>query len=164
MAKEDRVVPVKNYIYLSLIMLVSVFLVYYFFLWNKTYQESKINTAIMDKYLTVINYSELDSYLLENENTIVYVSVVGDESIRNFEKKFKNTIVKNSFSNMLYMDISNEFASNLSLKYEINSNKIPCILVFEGDKLIDYYYIDVNNYNLKKIRKYLVALGVNDEY
>ena len=62
------------------------------------------------------------------------------------------------------MDISNEFASNLSLKYEIDYGKIPCILVFEGDKLIDYYYIDVNNYSLKKIRKYLVALGVNDEY
>lgn len=164
MTKDDRVVPVKNYILLGIIILISIFLIYYFFLWYKAYEESKVNAPIMDKYLQVINYNELESYLLENENTVVYVSVVGDENVRNFEKKFKDTIVKNSLNDMLYMNISNELNSDMSLKYDLDKGKIPCILVFEGNKLLDYYYIDVNDYSLKKIRKYLTAMGVNDEY
>ena len=164
MNKDVRNVPIKNYILLGIIVLVSIFLIYYFFLWYKAYEESKINTPIMDKYLQVINYNELESYLLENENTIIYVSVVGDENIRSFEKKFKNIIVNNSLYDILYLNVSDELNSGVSLKYDLSSNKIPCILVFEGDRLLDYYYIDVDNYNLKKIRKYLVAMGVNDEY
>ena len=32
--------------------------------------------------MTVINYNELDNYLVENPNTIVYVSVLEDETMR----------------------------------------------------------------------------------
>lgn len=163
MTKDVRVVPAKNYIFLGIIMLVSIFLIYYLFLWYKAYEDSKINTPVMNKYLQVINYNELSSYLLESDNTIIYVSVVGNENIRDFEKEFKNTVIKYSLNDILYMDVSDELNSGLSLDYDLSVNNIPCILVFEGDRLIDTYKIDVKNYNMKKIRKYLVALGDNDE-
>ena len=40
------------------------------------------------------NYNELSDYVVENPNTIVYVSVLENEEIREFEKKFKNFINK----------------------------------------------------------------------
>lgn len=164
MAKSDGVVPVKNYFLLGVILLISIFLVYYFYLWFDTYEESKLNTPIMNDYLQVINYNELSSYLYENESTIVYVSVVGDEDIRDFEKKFKNTITKYSLKNkLLYMNVSDELNSGYLLDYDLDRSNVPCILVFEGNKLLDSYKINVNNYKMKKIRKYLVAMGIDDE-
>ena len=43
----------------------------------------------LDKYMSVINYNELDNYIVENPDTIIYVSVLEDEKIRGFEKKLK---------------------------------------------------------------------------
>jgi len=164
MDKSEKKIPTKNYFLLGGIIVVSIFLVYYFYLWFQTYEESKLNVPIMNEYLQVINYNELSSYLLENESTTVYVSVVGDEDVRSFEKKFKNTITKYSLKDrMLYMDISEEINNGNSLNYGLGDNNLPCILSFEGDELIDTYEIDSNNYSIKKIRKYLLTMGVIDE-
>ena len=57
--KENlREVPIKNYIYLFIILLGSLLLLLYLYTWYETYNESKLNTSIMDEYLTVINYNE----------------------------------------------------------------------------------------------------------
>ena len=40
--------------------------------------------------MRVINYNELENYVVENPNTVVYVSILEDEDIREFEKKLKN--------------------------------------------------------------------------
>lgn len=87
---ELRKIPTKNYIILGMVILVTLFILYYFYMWVDVYKESKINIPIMDKYMTVINYNELDNYVVENPNTIVYVSVLEDDKIREFEKQFKN--------------------------------------------------------------------------
>lgn len=164
MDKSEKKIPTKNYFLLGGIVMVSIFLVYYFYLWFQTYEESKLNVPIMNEYLQVINYNELSSYLLENESTTVYVSIVGDEDVRNFEKKFKNTITKYSLKDkMLYMDISNELSNGNHLNYGLNSESLPCILSFEGNELIDTYDIGGTDYNIKKIRKYLLTMGVIDE-
>ena len=57
-------------------------------MWVDVYKESKINIPILDKYMTVINYNELDNYIVENPNTIVYVSILEDENIRKFITTF----------------------------------------------------------------------------
>ena len=59
-------------------------------MWVDVYKESKINIPIMDRYMSVINYNELDNYIVENPDTIVYVSVLENEKIREFEKQLKN--------------------------------------------------------------------------
>ena len=86
MKEELRKVPVKNYIILGIVITVTMLVLYYFYMWVDVYKESKINIPIMDKYMTVINYNELDNYLVENPNTILYVSVLDNEEIRTFEK------------------------------------------------------------------------------
>ena len=103
-----RKIPVKNYIILGGIIVVTLFILYYFYCWVDVYKESKINIPILDKYMMVINYNELDNYIVENPNTIVYVSVLENEEIRGFEKKLKNKYKSNSVNNeILYMNITN---------------------------------------------------------
>jgi len=61
-----REVPRKNYLILTGIIIVTFILLYYFYMWYLTYEESKLNSPIMNRYLQVIKYNELDNYVLDN--------------------------------------------------------------------------------------------------
>lgn len=169
MKKEIREVPVKNYIYLGIIIFVTIIMLFYFYLWYLTYEESKLNNQIMDRYLQVINYNELDDYLIENKNAIIYVSILEEQNIRNFEIDFKETIIDNSLKKeILYLDLTDIYNDKKEKdkaikKYKINNKNIsnlPCILVFKEGKLKEIYDIKENNYNLDKVEDFLEEEGL----
>ena len=115
--EKERNIPLKNYIILGVVLILSVIVVIYFYMWNNAYEESKLNTTIMDKYLQVINYNELNNYLIENKDAVIYISVLEDQKIRNFERKFKSIIVNNSLnSDILYLDLTSELKNNNTKK------------------------------------------------
>ena len=159
-----RKIPIKNYIILGIVILVTLFILYYFYLWVDVYKESKISIPILDKYMTVINYNELDNYVVENPDTIVYVSVLEDEKIREFEKQLKNKYRNNEIDNeVLYMnitdDIKNKNAKNEMIsKYSVNSlniTNVPCVLVFNEGVLTSIYSVKDNDYNIDRFFNYL---------
>ena len=116
---KERTIPIKNYLILGVILILTLGLVYYFYLWYINYEESKLNETIMDRYLEVINYNELNDYIIENRNAMIYTSVLEDNNIRKFEIKFKNTIVRNSLKEkLLYMDMTDIFKDKI--KYTLN--------------------------------------------
>jgi len=155
-----REVPRKNYIYLFLILLGSLLLLLYIYTWYDAYNENKLNTSIMDKYLTVINYNELDNYIIENKNAVIYVSILGNEDISKFEKKFKNLVSEHNLKNdILYLDISNENISIATKKLNIDE-EFPYLVVYTNGVITDTYSINDNNYSNTKIEKYLNRIGV----
>lgn len=155
-----REVPKKNYIYLFLILLGSLLLLLYLYTWYETYNENKLNTSIMDEYLTVINYNELDNYIIENKDAVIYVSILGNEDINKFEKKFKNIISEHNLKNeILYLDISDENIERATRKLNIDKN-LPYLVVYTNGVITDTYSIDNANYSNAKIEKYLNRIGV----
>ena len=162
MAKELRGIPKKNYIILTGVIVVTILLTYYFYMWINAYNENKINKPILDKYMEVINYNELDNYITENPNSIIYVSVLEDEKIRNFEKKLKNVLKnKEMDSVILYLDITNEEKNDAMKKLNIDSN-FPYLVVYTNGKITDTYSIGKNNYSTKKTIKYLNRIGADE--
>lgn len=160
--EKPRQVPFKNYIYLALILIATFLILIYIYKWHKTYQESKLNTSIMSDYLTVINYNELDDYIIENKDAVIYVSILGNKEIHKFETSFKNTIQNNNLTNsMLYLDITNENIELAESKLNIDKN-LPYIVVYTNGKISNTYSISKNNYNTKKIIKYLNRIGATD--
>ena len=162
--KKDKTkkIPVKNYIYLSIIVIASIFIIFYLYRWYDTYRESKLNISIMNNYLSVINYNELDDYIIQNKNAIIYVSKLGDEKINKFEKSFKNMVVENDLRNsMLYLDVTNDNFDIVKEKLQINTS-LPCIVVYTNGKITDVYSITNNNYDMKKLNKYLNRIGATD--
>lgn len=162
--KKDKLreVPLKNYVYLFLILLGSILLLIYIYTWYETYNKNKLNTSIMNDYLTVINYNELDNYIIENKDAIIYVSILGNEEINRFERKFKNDIIENDLKNsILYLDLTNENQSSILNKLQINEN-FPHLVVYTNGKITDTYNIAEANYNSKKIIKYLNRIGATD--
>ena len=162
--KKEKNIPLKNYIILAVVLILSIILVIYFYMWYNAYEESKLNTMIMDKYLQVINYNELNNYLVENKDAVIYSSVLEDQKIRNFEKKFKNIIIKNSLNNdILYLDLTEELkdkniTKDIKETYNLNNQDIantPSIMIFKDGKLYSIYNIKDNNYNINNLVDYL---------
>ena len=160
--EQMKEIPLKNYVYLSIILIASIFMIFYLYRWYETYRESKLNVSIMTDYLTVINYNELEDYIIENKNAVIYVSVLGNEDINKFENSFKNTIVDNNLKkSMLYLDVTNEDINTVKEKLKIDSN-LPCIVVYTNGEITDTYSIVENNYNSKKIVTYLNRIGATN--
>lgn len=159
---QERKIPKKNYFYLAIIILGTFLLLYYIYNWYETYKESKLNVGIMNDYLTVINYNELEDYIIENKNAVIYVSVLGNEEINKFENVFKNAVKDEALKNkILYLNITDEDKSLVESKLEIDNN-LPYIVVYTGGKITDTYSIAENNYSSQKTIKYLNRIGVTD--
>lgn len=167
-----RKIPTKNYIILGVVILVTLFILYYFYMWVDVYKESKINIPIMDKYMTVINYNELDNYVVENPNTIVYVSVLEDDRIREFEKQFKNKYRNNEIENdVLYMNITDDIRNtnikeDMDDRYVLNDlsiTDVPCVLVFNDGLLKSIYSVSDNNYDIERFTIYLNNIDMESD-
>lgn len=170
--EELRVVPKKNYLILGFILIVSFLLIYYLYMWFEAYNESKLNKPILDKYMEVINYNELDNYLVESPNAIIYVSVLENTEIRDFEKQFKSILKKNQLEKeVLYMDITEELRNNqvkneMILKYAINNSSIvnvPVILVIDNGELYTIYGIKDNNYDVESLKMFINNIKFSNE-
>ena len=136
--------------------------------------DNKLNKPILNKYMEVINSNELDNYLVENTNTILYVSVLEDSKIRDFEKEFKSMLRKNKVSrDILYMDITSgtHLVDTVVSRYSngmVDDVDVPVIIVIEDGKLKSFYDIKENNYEICAYTRYknccfLVILTAHDE-
>ena len=168
----ERKIKFKNYIYLFLVLTVSIGVMVGFYMWHLSYKENVLKTPIMDEYLYSINYNELDNYVTDNGYALIYVSVLEDEGIRNFEEKFKKYIMKNELSNkMLYLDLTevskdSNLYSELINKYRVKKKSIgdvPCLLLFKEGKLDKIYPINEKKYNLNEITFFLEQEDIIDD-
>lgn len=158
--KKERKIAFKNYIILALVLIITIIGVIYIFMWYSSKEKSKLELPILDDYIMPINYNELNDYIVENKDAVIYTSVLNDVNIRLFENKFKNVIVKNNLnSSILYLDLTNEIKdNNVLLKMEKKYGtkiEVPSLMVFKDGILIDVYNIKEDNYNVKKLEKYL---------
>lgn len=157
--KEEKNIPFKNYVILAIALILSIVLVIYFYMWYGELESNKINTPIIDQYLSVINYNELDAYLVENKNVVIYVSVLQNEDTRRFEKKFIKIIDEYSLNNsILYLDLTEQYNDKELFSYienKYNLLDMPCIIIFNNGKVYDVFSIEDRNYDVNLLVSYL---------
>ena len=157
--EKEKKIPFKNYILLGVILILTIIVVIYFFIWHNNNEENNLKLPIMDKYLRVINYNELDNFLVENKDSVIYISVLNSKEIRNFEKKFKVLINDYSLnSNILYLNLNEK--TNNAFKSENKNIQVPSIIVYKNGEIISHFNIEENNYNINLLKEYLIEEGI----
>ena len=155
--------PLKNYIILCVVLIGSIMLSIYFYMWYSTYEKEKYNSSVVTEYLNVIHYNELNDYLMENKDAVIYFSIFGGKEVYNFDKKFKRIINKNSLNgDILYLNVTDEL-NNKKLSSEINNNycnEMPCIIVFEDGNVKSTFSIKNSNYDISLLEDFLLNEGV----
>lgn len=139
MKKNERVVPIKNYIYLLIMIIVVVALTFLIFNINKNYQTEKLETSYLANYLTVVKTEELSNILSEPSSELfLFVTKTNDENVFNLEKDLKKIIKKHdlrdNFILLDYTDESNVEELNKILKSDIET--LPAIIYIKNGEFI----------------------------
>lgn len=147
-----REVPKKNYITMFIIIIsiviTTVFLAY-------IYNNRLKKTSTMYNYLSEIKKNDIDTYLIEKPNIILYIADKYDVSNEEIEKKLKQEMIDNNIVDyFVFLNLNNNganFIEELNRKFEGNiKQEIPVIIVFEEGKIKNTYY-DLKNIDLKEI-------------
>lgn len=158
MAKRE--IPLKNYVYLVLIVFLTLGILYYLYLWSIEYRKEVTSDSVISSSLQLINYNEVEEYIVENDNVCLYISNKNIE-LKEFEKSLKHLIEKyNLERKILYLDITNNISND---EYNIGDTYltgVPKFIYFIDGKLVSSYDIDYNNHKIANIENYLRSIGV----
>lgn len=156
-----RKVPLKNYFILTLILVLSILIVFYLV---KIYNSTMHNTndkQILNK-IKEITILELDNYIVENPNIVIYLMDSDYKSI-SFEKKLNQVIVEHDLqSQFVLINIANNIyqeydkTANVNFKNKSILKEVPInsLVIIENKKI--KRFIKIND-GLKKseISKFL---------
>ena len=158
-------IPTKNYIILGLIFIVSITISLYISSWYKMTEELKTAPSIFTKYSLELKLEELDTYLVENPNTIIYLSNKSDKKI---EKEVYNYIYETKLINdFIYINLKEYSESEItSLLKSISKIKIynnyPNIYMTEDSKITSSLLQKDEKMTISKVKKYIEKETTND--
>lgn len=137
----------KNYIYLIILLLVTIALT---FLFSFIYKNKVVETSYLYENLNKITSEEFEEYMIEHPDTIIYISEKTNLDNNKFEKKLIKKLEKhNLIENTVYID-KEEINASIEQKllkeysYKYNSNNLPVIIMIDNGKVIQSSIIDKN--------------------
>lgn len=160
-----RKVPLKNYILLFVLVGVTVFLTYYCCdLYNERHKKSY--TSLISSFITEIKEDDIENYVLENPNVVLYISDKTDENLKEVENKMKSFLTeKNIYSYFVYVNVLkteeeklNIFQENYNL--ELDFDKIPILVAFQDGELKEMY--NIQEWNSNELTDFLTRNEVID--
>lgn len=159
-----RKVPLKNYFILGVILVISTLVVLYL---NRLYLSTKSNDTVLSNFIKEIKSQEIDNYIVENPDFIIYLN---DKTSKNskFEKKFKKLLVKYDLQkDIVFIDsnlMSEKQYNDLITKYSLikfnNNNKSNCLIIIDNQKIVDIMTPDDGLFNIDDVKKFFKENGV----
>lgn len=172
-----RQIPKKNYIILFGLSIGTVILLIYVSSLYKSYQFSKDKNYEIQSVLSTITMSDVDNYIQENPNIVLYISNSDNESVNSFETEFKKYIKDNDLSHeIVYLNTTgitnddfNKIANYYNDAYKVMSINLlgtSNLLFFEDGKIEDIMYLSNKDINIADVKIFLEknnVLGERDE-
>ena len=168
-----REIPVKNYVILILVFLVTIVAVFYVRDWYNTTKNYYAQNSVMTKVVREIKSEEISNYILENQRFILYVSSGHDSGIKNFEDDFKNLIQSLDITDdVLYMNLDgvnsesfydllkNNYVRNSNIKNQIVDSNSSLYLFTDGK--VSGVLNNVSDYSIKRLENIIKSWGVDD--
>ena len=154
-------IPLKNYFILGIILASSIFIVLYI---NKLYLSTKNNDNILNGFIKEIKTQEIDNYIIENPNFIIYLGYKNNDN-KSFEKKFKKLVTKYDLQkDIVFIDISqfnDETFNNFCKKYADKLlKKDSSLIIVDNQKVIDALDITKGNNDIELVKMFFKKNGV----
>ena len=156
-------IPLKNYFILGGILAVSAFIVISF---NMIYINAKKSQNTMDDFIKEIKPVEIDNYIVENPNFIIYFGTL-DEGQENFKKNFKKFLIKEDLKNdVIFVDLNlfddekfNKFVSKYS-DGKFSIGRFDNIVIVDNQKIVNVLLSKQDKLEVKKIKSFFKENGV----
>lgn len=149
--KNEKFIPVKNYILAAIIVVVIIGLTWYGFAWYNVLKENKVSKSylVKEKYISneIADLNEIGDIFTEAPDSyFVYISYTGDEQVYNMEKSIKDLIKEYNLSEQIYYLNVTSIKEEDNYLDKINETlnltdrkvvKVPSILYFYEGKLVE---------------------------
>lgn len=154
-------IPLKNYFILGIILVASIFIVLYI---NKLYLSTKNNDNILNGFIKEIKTQEIDNYIIENPDFIIYLGYKNNDN-KSFEKKFKKLVTKYDLQkDIVFIDISqfnDETFNKFCKKYADKLlEKDSSLIIVDNQKVIDVLDITKGNNDIELVKMFFKKNGV----
>lgn len=169
---EKRKVPVKNYLLFALLTVVTVMIVFYLGKWYRTTNDLKSEKSLILSVISEVKLGELDNYLLENPNGLLFISSGSDQTVKSYEEELKAIITEYDLRDeILYLDqdsLKTEKKQDDFVKkyfYEDMKNvrfETPNLLLFQNGKVVALLKIGNTTLAKEETMKFLKEHGVID--
>ena len=163
MKKEEKKIPLKNYISVAIMFTFTILLVLILRGWHKQYEEYNLKTPVLDGKFQEVKLNELSSYVTAHDDFYLYIGVAEDKVSRKVEKKLIKVLENREIKdNTIYINassIENDVYYELT-KYNYNAKNVelPIFMIIKNKKILDYTMKKDNNFSIGDIEKLL------DEY
>lgn len=152
-------IPTKNYICLTLIIICTIAITYYLYLWLVAYKELDTQ-SILEQHLQVINYNDINNYVIENNDSFLYITNKNKDYSK-FENDLYNLIKEyNLFQDVLYLDISDNIKNGTFTINNFTFKQYPIFVLYDDGNITSIYDIKANSFDTEKIEMYLESIGV----
>ena len=139
-----RVIPTKNYITIFTIIVLTFILSLSVFVYFNAKQKDKENIPIIRGVIPEIEVKELDSYISEHDDFLLYIGVADNSNCRKLEEDLKVFIKEKNISNILYLNLTNvtdktSFYDEFNKKYSSNIklSNYPAFVIIKNNKIYD---------------------------
>lgn len=176
--KNERFIPIKNYVLAVVIVVVMILLTLYGFEWYKVLKENKVSTSYLVKEKIISNeikgLNEVNDVFSEApDNYYLYISYTGSEEIYNMEKDLKKVINDYSLNDSMYfLNVSNikdeeDYIDQINKALNLENKKVkkvPTIIYYNDGKVVDIIErLDDNIMNVGDFEKLLESNRVAKE-
>lgn len=148
--KNERFIPIKNYVIALGIVVAAVLLTIYGFAWYNVLKEGKVSQSYLVKEKVISNeiqsLDEVEAIFAEvPDEYFIYISYTGSEEIYNMEKELKKVINKYELNDQIYYLNVTEIKEkddyidkiNKSLNLEEKVTQVPTIIYIKEGKVVD---------------------------
>ncbi len=148
--KNERFIPIKNYVIAFGIVVAAVLLTIYGFAWYNVLKEGKVSQSYLVKEKVISNeiqsLDEVEAIFAEvPDEYFIYISYTGSEEIYNMEKELKKVINKYELNDQIYYLNVTEIKEkddyidkiNKSLNLEEKVTQVPTIIYIKEGKVVD---------------------------
>lgn len=135
-------------------------------------EEAHLPKGVMSGFMPEVKLEELNNFLLENPNILLYVSSSTDDKKNRFEKNFYDYIVKHNIVNsFVYLDTKevdlNSLVDVLQKQTHLKNENIdyaltPNLYVFKEGKIEDTLYVNKVTYNTKELTHFIEKQELNE--